>query len=366
MGKILVFGGTFDPPHKGHRHLLQAAIREVQFDRVLVIPSYIPPHKEHRPALSYDTRRALLLDWNMVGLEVLDIEQKREEPGYTVDTVKELLALYPGDTLYFLIGSDMFLSFEKWYQFETLLRSLILVVGSRYTGDFPALEAHRLHLLENYDCKGIILCSTKAVECASSTLRATGEGLAERVLWHIGSELDPARARHTVQVADYARELALRHGVDPEKAYLAGLLHDCTKSYGTPWHLDFLREHGVEPTPDDLSCPQVLHQLTAPVFARERLGVTDEGLLSAIGCHTTGKPDMTDLEMLLLFADSCEPTRTFPGVTDLRAAVERDLRSGALQLLTHTIHYILQKNSYLHPLTVAARNSLLKEFKRNG
>lgn len=368
MGKILLFGGTFDPPHKGHLHLLESALKQQAFDAIYLIPAYIPPHKDHKPALSYEARKGVLLDWfgNIPNLVISDIEQQRGGCSFTVDTVETLQAEYPGDTLYLLIGSDMFLSFETWRRFKDLLKKVILLVGTRKKGDRPQLEAHKSHLEKNYDCKGIILCTMEAVVCASSDLRAAGGGLAEAVLAHIGTDLDLKRARHTLQVADYARRLAPSVGVEPEQAYLAGLLHDCTKCYPNEWHLNYAKENGIALTAEDLACPQIFHQITAPVFARQKFGVTDEQILSAIGCHTTAKPAMTPLEMLLFFADSCEPTRTYPGVQELRKAGETDLKNGTLMLMDHVIASLNNKNAFLHPLTVAARNYLLKELEKNG
>ncbi len=368
MGKILLFGGTFDPPHKGHRHLMDCALQQEQFDRVFLIPAYIPPHKDHDPALSFEMRKAILIDrfGDIPGLEISDIEQKRGGRSYTIDTVTALQQQYPNDTLYLLIGSDMFLSFERWYCSEQLLQQLILVVGSRKTGDYPRLEAHKKLLEEKYKCKGIILCSMEAVECASSDLRATGGGLAERALAHISKGCDLKRARHIMLVADYARVLAPKFGIDPEKAYLAGLLHDCTKSYPTAWHLEYAQTHGIVLTQDDLACPQVLHQFTAPYFARHELGAEDEEILSAIGCHTTGKQGMSPLDMLIFFADACEPGRDYPGVQELRKAGEADLKKGTLMLLTHTVTYLNSKKQSLHPQTACARDDLIKELEKNG
>ncbi|MBQ6824722.1 MAG: bis(5'-nucleosyl)-tetraphosphatase (symmetrical) YqeK [Clostridia bacterium] len=363
-----MFGGTFDPPHKGHSHLLKTALRQEDFDRVLLMPSYIPPHKDHRPTLSFEARRGILSDWfgDIPKLEISDLEQKREGRSYTVETVRELERLYPDACFYLLIGSDMFLSFERWYCSEELLQKLILVVGSRETGDRPQLEACKKHLEETYACKGILLCEMEAVVCASSTLRAAGEGLAEEIMAHIGKTLDEKRLRHTMQVADYARELAPAAGVDPDQAYLAGLLHDCTKCFSKEQQLSYAAQHGIVFNENDLACPQVFHQYTAPVYAAETFGIKDAAVLSAIGCHTTGKCGFSPLEMLIFFADSCEPSRTYSGVDKLRQAGENNLKEGTLMLLNHVMASLIDRNQFLHPATVNARNYLLKELEKNG
>lgn len=363
-----MFGGTFDPPHRGHRHLLEEAMKLKRFDRVLLIPAFIPPHKDHRPALSFEKRVGVLLDWfgAIPGLEILDIEQKRGGKSFTVDTVAEIQCRYPEDCIHLLIGTDMFLSFETWRRFEELLKTVVLVVGSREIGDRERLEVQKNHLEESYICKGIMLCSMEPVVCASSTIRSSGKGLAERILTHISENMDTRRARHTMMVAEYARGLAIQNGIDEEKAYLAALLHDCTKCFPSEWHLEYAALCGVELSADDRLCPQVLHQVTAPLYARREFGVEDEELLSAIGCHTTGKVGMGPLDLLIFFADGCEMSRDYPGVEQLRAAGQKDLKNGVLLLLEHTIAYIKCKNTHLHPQTVAARDDILKELQKNG
>ena len=366
MEKILLFGGTFDPPHKGHLHLLHTALEQVEADRVLLIPAFIPPHKDHTPALSFDVRCGVLKDWfgHVPNLEISDVEQKRGGKSFTVDTVETILAENPNSELYLLIGTDMFLSFETWHRFQDLLSLVTLVVGSREVGDRKALNDYKTHLLESYSCKGILLCEMEPVVCASSDLRAAGDGLAQRALEHIGKELNVKRARHTMQVADYAKKLAVKYGVDPEKAYLGGLLHDCTRCYSTEWHIDFAQKHGQPFSQRDLE--MVLHQFTGAIFAREILGATDPELLSAIACHTTGKANMSDLDMLLMFADSCEPGRDYPGVQQLREAGEQDLKQGTLMLIESMIASLSSIGASLHPQTLQARECLTKELKKNG
>ena len=338
------------------------------FDRVLLMPSYIPPHKDHRPTLSFTVRKGILEKWfgDLGPVEVSDLEQRRSGRSYTVETVRELEKIYPDADLHFLIGSDMFLSFDRWYCAEELLQKLTLVVGSRETGDAAELEACRDRLLKQYKCKGIILCKMEAVVCASSALRNVGGGLGERILAHLSEVLDERRLQHTVLVAEYARELALRHGVDPQQAYLAGLLHDCTKYFTLDEHLEYAEKNGITLTEEDLACPQVLHQYTAVPYARTVFGVEDAAILSAIGCHTTGKEGFSPLEMLLYFADSCEPSRTYPGVAALRSAGERDLAEGTLMLMEQMLAFYGEKKQWIHSRTEKARNYLKKELEKNG
>ena len=347
--------------------MLKVALEQVAIDRVFLIPAYIPPHKDHRPSLSFEMRKGVLIDYfsDIPNLKVLDIEEKLGGKSYTIHTIETLEREYPNNDFYFLMGTDMFLSFERWFQFEELLKRMFLVVGSREVGDKGQLLKQKQHLLERFECKGIILCDMEPIVCASSAIKSEGDGLVGAILKHIGSELDAKRARHTMQVADYAAALAEMHGADRKKAYLAGLLHDCTKCYSEQWHREYAAKHNILLTADDLACPQVLHQITAPCFARETFGVTDEEVLSAIGCHTTGKVNMSTLDMLLFFADSCEPSRDYPTVDAIRKVGERNLKAGALMLIRHVIAFLKERNAYLHPQTEAARDDLIKELEKN-
>ncbi len=337
----------------------------MSFDRILLIPAYIPPHKDHRPSLSFDVRSVVLKDWfgEIAGLEISDIEARRGGKSFTVDTIEALLHENPEDELYLLIGTDMFLSFETWHRYEDLLGQVVLVVGPRNPGEMEVLKRHRDHLNSHYECKGIILCDIEPIVCASSDLRAVGNGAGERALAHISKEMTVKRARHTMQVADYAKKLAPQFGVDAEKAYLAGLLHDCTKCYSTDWHIQYAEKNGIRLTEEDLKSPQILHQYTGAVFAKKELDVTDQEILSAIECHTTGKADMTPMELLLFFADSCEPSRTYSGVENIRCVGEHDLKNGVKMLLDSMVSALQKNNKYLHPRTLDAQDSLSKELE---
>ena len=136
--KIILFGGTFDPPHNGHMTLLAGAIEAVRPDLVLVEPAGTPPHKRaggtsaaHRLAMC-ECFRPLFPEL------VLDTtEIARGGKSYTIDTVRQMNARYPGAQLYFPMGSDMLLWFRNWAAYRELLRRVVLVAHLR-TGEDAA------------------------------------------------------------------------------------------------------------------------------------------------------------------------------------------------------------------------------------
>ena len=132
----------------------------------------------------------------------------------------------------------------------------------------------------------------------------------------LASLLHPDRYQHSLSVALTSACLAMRYGVDVERAYLAGLLHDCEK-YGAESYLDRAKEAGIEITDTELESPGLLHAPLGAYYAKERYGVTDEEILSAIRYHTIGRAAMTMLEKIVYLADYIEPLRT--GLKDLDA-----------------------------------------------
>lgn len=141
--KIILFGGTFDPPHKGHMTLLSGAIEAVQPNLVLVEPAGTPPHKragdtpaQHRLAMC----ACFLPLFSAVELD--DTEIRRAGKSYTIDTVRTMNERYPGAQLYLPMGSDMLLWFRNWVSYKELLRRVVLVAHVRTGEDAAPMRAY--------------------------------------------------------------------------------------------------------------------------------------------------------------------------------------------------------------------------------
>ena len=177
--KVLLYGGTFDPPHNGHLNNLRAAADRVHPDKIVVMPAGTSPFKEGTNAsgaLRLEMCRcfaALAQEPGMPPLEVSGWEVAQAAEGsrnYTVLTLEMLARENPGAILYLAIGSDMLLSFEGWHRWQDILRLAHLVVTSRHVGDDPELHAKALRL----DPTGarILFAQVEALPMASSNLRA--------------------------------------------------------------------------------------------------------------------------------------------------------------------------------------------------
>lgn len=172
--------------------------------------------------------------------------------------------------------------------------------------------------------------------------------------------LNRNRFAHSIGVANTAVKLAKRFGVDETKAYVAGLLHDCAREFENDDLPAQAEARGISIGEVERAMPLLLHAYISAQMIREVYGVDDAEIAQAIYRHTVGARDMTPLDKIIYFADMIEPNRNYPGVEKLRALAETAaLEEILLTAFSETIAFVLQKNSLIHPDTVAARNFLL-------
>lgn len=118
MGKLAIFGGTFNPIHWGHLLMAETALDQFNLDRILWVPTYNPPHRSATKLLEFHhraemVRRAIAPHPKF---EISTIEEKRSGISYAIDTFTELKALYSVQQWYWIIGLDAFQSLPRWYQ----------------------------------------------------------------------------------------------------------------------------------------------------------------------------------------------------------------------------------------------------------
>ena len=343
--KIGIYGGTFNPIHIGHMEAAKFAAEYLALDALYLIPAGLPPHKalaEDTPEAEHRLNMAKLAAGTMgKNVRVLDIELRRTGKSYTVDTLRELKAAHPEDELYFFMGTDMFLTFQKWYSPDEIAKLCTLCAFGRSEADTEELFAvQREYLSKTLGANIVTIVLPKIVEISSTELReALKAGIGkdylsdavygyilreklygtDRDLKSLGLEdlrcvalsmLKPSRIPHVLGTEETAAQLARRWNVDEEMARRAALLHDCTKVFSMEQHLSLCRQYGVETDELERREEPLLHALTGAAVAREVFGVREE-IESAIRYHTTGKADMTTLQKIIYLADYIEPTRSF-------------------------------------------------------
>lgn len=183
---------------------------------------------------------------------------------------------------------------------------------------------------------------------------------------YIKMNLKPKRYDHSIGVMETAKELAVRHGEDPERAALAGILHDCGKQYGNEEALRLMEALGYVPNDVERHDPSLLHGRIGALVARERFHVADDGILSAITWHTTGKSGMSQLDKIVYIADYIEPNRDGDWVYPMRTMAFRDLDRCLVMCADSTLTYVMKKGMPIHPDTVRMRNEILMKRAEKG
>ena len=168
-------------------------------------------------------------------------------------------------------------------------------------------------------------------------------------------ELDSARYQHTLGVMYTAASLAMCYGADLEQAMVAGLLHDCAKCIPNDKKIRMCKEHGIEISKVELDAPYLLHSKLGAYLAKEKYGVKDPEIISAIQWHTTGRQNMTTLEKIIFTADYIEPGRyKAENLPQVRKLAYHDLNLTVCRILEDTLHYLDSGHGEIDPMSRSA------------
>ena len=178
---ICIFGGSFDPVHRGHKKLALYITEKFGIGKMLIIPAAMSPFKESTGASEEERLTMCRLAFSEECFFVSDIEICRGGKSYTVDTVKKVREMYPDEKIYLLIGSDQLLHFDKWYRFSDILEAVTLLCVSREEGvKKEELEKFADTRLRNYgECK---IVDFEPFEISSTKIRkmiSEGEDVSE-------------------------------------------------------------------------------------------------------------------------------------------------------------------------------------------
>ena len=177
--RVGIYGGTFSPIHNGHVAAARAFMQQMWLDVLYVIPTGVTPHKPMQGDVSASDRLEMcrLAFSNVEGVIVSDMEIRREGKSYTVDTLRAMSR--PEDRLFFLCGTDMMLTLDKWYQAEDIFK-LCYPVYMRRESD-ASLDDLIIRKIadyqEKYDCV-VRKIVAPVIELSSSQVReaiATGD-----------------------------------------------------------------------------------------------------------------------------------------------------------------------------------------------
>ncbi len=409
MERIGIYGGSFSPPHNGHLSAARLLLEQAGVDRLLVLPAGVPPHKTLDSDESPDHRLAMtrLAFADLPRTEVSDWEMTRPGKSYTVLTLEHFSA--PDRQLVLLVGTDMFLTLDRWFRAEEIFAMAEIVCVRRELDAARAEEIEeKISLYREHFGAKIRLMDERVVVLSSTELRGIASAggdlssyLPENVAayieknnlyaWPQAGNITPKslnclreRLKDTMSPARYAHTLgveqtALRIGAlcAPQslcRLRAAALLHDATKEYSCEKQLKILGKSAIM-TGDHAESP-TLHALSAaamiendPAYAE----FADPIVVDAVRRHTTGGAEMSVEAQIIYLADYIEPGRRHDACRDLArefwaadpASMTEDARLAHLRRFVRreaeqTIAHLLERGAYIDEETLRTRNSMLE------
>ena len=377
--KIGILGGTLDPVHNGHIEIAMAAMAALGLDQVALMPSGDPPHKTRATDKLDRLRMAQLAAQNRPGLYVSDLEIRRQGRTYTVDTLSTLAVEHPEVEWTYILGADALNKLDTWKEFPRIARLCAFAAVSRPGCDEDLARLRARAIVSCYRTRVDLLPVSGPALSSTAVRRRVAEGLPiddcvparvadyirekglylckyseAQILDRLKGMLTWHRFTHTLGVADTAQRLAASCGVDPLRARLAGLLHDCAKSMP----LDEMRQLVAKNLPDmdeeELETRAILHAPAGMVVARDVFGVRDASILSAIRKHTVGDGQMSPMDALIYVSDFIEPGREpFPGLEKARKLAEKDIYRAMVCCAQLTAKHLTSEGRHMHPRSKA-------------
>ena len=387
--KTGIYGGTFNPIHRGHIHLLEEFTKRLSLDRVLLIPTRVPPHKAAPDLASGEDRLQMcrLAVGGRPHLQISDLELRREGKSFTAETLEELRELFPRDEFYLLMGEDMFLTVEHWYRPETIFSLAAVCATPRSLHGMGKLQMKQDEYQIRYGARCFLedipylpVSSTQVREWVRMgkditplVPEAVADFIRERGIYRKGWEtmdfsqlegevkthLTERRFYHSQCVAEEAARLARRYGADVEKARLAGILHDIMKDTAPEEQLKILTDSGIILTDAQRRNRKLWHALSGAVYLREKLGIEDREIVEAVECHTSGKGNMTLLDKVLFVADYISADRDYPGVEEMRRLADQSLEEAMVEGIRYTVDELMGQNLPVAAESIEAYNDAI-------
>ena len=373
--RLGVFGGTFDPIHNGHLRIAELAYSRLRLDKLLFVPNAIPPHKPN--VFATPQQRFKMVEMAIEDnkhFEIEDYELKSTKFSYTYRTLEYLYRKYNAPEIFFISGADNVKQIMNWKRPDLIFKYAKVAFVTRPGYDFD--------LCEELDGNSVFL-EFSGVDISSTKIRKrikqgkdVNEYMPDKVVDYIKNNylykydhlktqlktyINPKRYEHSLNVAEEAVKLAKVYSVDTEKAYIAGLLHDCAKDVDFKKQIKLINEYcEFAPMKNELSFPKVLHALTGTIIAKRDFNILDYEILSAIRFHTLGSIEMKALDKIIYISDMIEPGRNYNGIEILREMAYNNINQAMIQSIENTIAYIGEEN--IQKETIALKNYLKEKI----
>ena len=388
--KRIIFGGSFDPIHRGHFLMAKRAKEELNAD---IVEFVIAPSSRWKKMNASEEHRLNMMKKALHGIpwaHVSTVElKKKSKTNYTFDTLEILKSKHPKDEFFLLIGSDQANQFDKWYKPDEIaaLAQIAVYLREDYPLGVDNKKRFRMRVIkgEAFDVSSSAIRSLASLDTkeevvdylredyplneenkkrfrmrvikgetfnvSSSAIRSlnsldTKEEVVDYIVKNrlyfmkdVSKFIGEKRISHSFEVAKLARKIAVSNNLDPTKAFVAGLLHDIGKEVAPNRQTAIMNKY----YPEYVHLYRwIHHQFLGEYIAKTTFNITDKDLLTAIKFHATGTTDMSPLAMILYSADKIEPTRGFDS-RDLIEACLKDYESGFIIVLQANKEFLLSK-----------------------
>lgn len=304
MSRVILFGGSFDPIHKGHIEIAKAALNQRNAKAVWFIPTKMSPFKEDSTVFEHRFKMIQMAISSNDDFYVSDIEATLPSPSYSIDTVKALKKENDGIEFEWLIGSDQLERLNDWKDFDVLEKMVQFIVYNRSNqkleSKYPIIEG------SFYDISSTEIRNGISTETFPMVLKY----MTEHSLYlkqHLKRRLTQKRYEHVLRVLDLGESLALHHHQDINAVRLAILAHDLCKEDNNDVMKNLMEK--VYPKFGHLH-PAIYHAFAAAHELSHRYYIKDKRVLKAVRAHVNGE-STHPISQIVFIADKCEAGRNY-------------------------------------------------------
>jgi nicotinate-nucleotide adenylyltransferase len=375
--KVLVFGGSFDPVHKGHVSLFRRALKMLAPDVAHIVPAYHSPFKAKSPTPFRLRMKMLKQAFSGLGDNIIfdDYELKQGGKTYTYQLVQYLKKRYKNPEIYLLVGTDCLNDLHNWKNPSYIFENAIVVAGKRkgydekpakfrhvfLPGFFPKLSSSRVRA-------HILACGDVPDTVPTPIVKTIKENKLYGLEVHdwLKAHLKENRYLHSKSVAELAAALSDIYDVNVETAVRSGILHDAAKGFSGPELISFAKKHKIKvPFFEDICGqePSLLHSYVSAWLAKHIFDVKDKDVLNAIAEHTLGSLHMSTLSKILFVADISSKDRKYKDAFVIRNLALQDLDKALMYAANRKLLFTIDSQKWLCPLGIDLWNHLIKHEK---
>ena len=348
MKNIVLFGGSFDPIHNGHINMAleaQKALGGPSYCEIIFIPNRVSVWKEQSIDPIHKINMISLAIKSYRGFSLSTFELDSFEENYTHITVEHFNNIYKDDAnLFLLIGQDQVESFHKWKNVDDIVKRVQVIFYRREKNKEPdktnidkyrmiEIKHNKIYEVSSFEMRGLHNLDTPKIVLSY---------IQDNNLYYIpkiASYVDEKRFEHLKSVALLCYDIALNNKKeDPEKYYVAGLLHDIGKNIDEKT-IKMVEEQFSDYLPID---KKLYHQFLSAEIAIKEFNIKDEDILQAIRFHATGKANMNSIAKVVYAADKIDPLRGYDSINMIMAMMN-NIDEGFKYVLHENKKHLLSK-----------------------